>query len=378
MSFEIFRAGRRTTSKGQTLEFSDADIAAAAAAYDPATHEAPIVIGHPGDTAPAYGWIKHLAADGGSLKAEFKEVDNGFSQLVREGRYKKVSASFYPPDHPANPKPGVWYLRHLGFLGAQPPAIKGLDAIAFSETDGCVEFSELAFDYSAGIFRRLRDWFIGKFGVDEADKVIPDYMIESLQEAPHQDTPAEQAAFSEPPFTTHENHETSKETVMPTEEQLAAEKAAREKAEAEAAQAKAELKRLQDEQEQSLRTASHDANANFAEALAKEGKLKPADKALVVQILDFAEHPQHTTADFKEAGSAKPLAQAIRDFLNAQPQVMDFAEVATADKAGAKPAAALADFAEANPDALSHHQRALALSKKEGVSYEEAARRTVQ
>ena len=36
-----------------------------------------------------------------------------------------------------------------------------------------------------------------------------------------------------------------------------------------------------------------------------------------------------------------------------------------------------ADFAEvANPDALSHHERAVALAAKEGISYEEAARRT--
>ena len=36
-----------------------------------------------------------------------------------------------------------------------------------------------------------------------------------------------------------------------------------------------------------------------------------------------------------------------------------------------------ADFAEAaNPDALSHHERAVALAAKEGITYEEAARRT--
>ena len=64
---------------------------------------------------------------------------------------------------------------------------------------------------------------------------------------------------------------------------LAAEKAAREKAEAEAAEAKADLKKLKDEKAKNLRDASHQQNADFAEGLVKEGRLKPADKALVVQ-----------------------------------------------------------------------------------------------
>ena len=62
---------------------------------------------------------------------------------------------------------------------------------------------------------------------------------------------------------------------MSPEEQLAAEKAAREQAEAKAAAAEAELKRLQDEQNQALREGQHDQNAEFAEALVKEGRLKP-------------------------------------------------------------------------------------------------------
>ncbi|MET4129062.1 hypothetical protein ACSSV6_002357, partial [Roseovarius sp. MBR-38] len=41
----IFRAGRHTAMSGQSLEFSEAQVSAIAAAYDPALHEAPIVIG---------------------------------------------------------------------------------------------------------------------------------------------------------------------------------------------------------------------------------------------------------------------------------------------------------------------------------------------
>ena len=64
--------------------------------------------------------------------------------MVQAGRFKKRSASFYPPQAPNNPTPGKWYLRHVAFLGAQPPAVAGLKDIQFSEDDagGAVCFSE--------------------------------------------------------------------------------------------------------------------------------------------------------------------------------------------------------------------------------------------
>ena len=133
--FEIFKSGTRTDNNGRKVTITDADVAQAAAAYDPKLHEAPLVIGHPKTDAPAYGWVGSLQADGGVLSADFAQMDDDFVSLVQSGRYKKVSASFYPPDSPSNPKPGSWYLRHVGFLGAPPPAVKGLSAINFAADD---------------------------------------------------------------------------------------------------------------------------------------------------------------------------------------------------------------------------------------------------
>ena len=48
----IFRAGSHTAMQGQTISFGEADLAASAAAYDPAKHEGPIVVGHPAADAP--------------------------------------------------------------------------------------------------------------------------------------------------------------------------------------------------------------------------------------------------------------------------------------------------------------------------------------
>ena len=54
---------------------------------------------------------------------------------VKNGLYKKVSASFYSPESKINPEPGKWSLRHVAMLGAQPPAVKGLKGFAYSEED---------------------------------------------------------------------------------------------------------------------------------------------------------------------------------------------------------------------------------------------------
>lgn len=318
MSYEIFRAGTRTDANGNTVTITEADLAAAAQAYDPKVHEAPIVVGHPKADAPAYGWVKSLGVQNGVLTADFAQVDEGFADLVKAGRYKKVSASFYPPTSPNNPKPGVWTLRHVGFLGAQPPAVKGLSAISFAEGEVYVEFAE-----------------------------------------------------SPPPPENHEN----KETPMSLEQELAAEKAAREAAEKEAAESKAELKKLQDEQHTALRDGAHEQNVEYAEGLVKTGRLKPADKDLVVKVLDFAEYPADVTADFGEGSKKQPLSDALRAFFTAVlPKQIQGGEMAK----GETPSGLAADFAEASdPEALSHHQRALALAAKEGIPYEEAARRTI-
>src|SRR3569833_1639327 len=140
----IFRAGRRQAMDGRVLEFSDADLAASAAAYDPALHEAPLVIGHPATAAPAHGWVSKLLADGADLSAVPQQVTPAFAESVQRGEYKKISASFYLPGSPANHVTGVYYLSHAGFLGAQPPAVKGLRLVSFagSDSDACtIEFA---------------------------------------------------------------------------------------------------------------------------------------------------------------------------------------------------------------------------------------------
>ncbi|WP_336958735.1 hypothetical protein [Sphingobium aquiterrae] len=132
-TIRIFRPGTFTSNEGTVVSLSDADLAATAAAYDPSADPAPLVIGHPALDDPAYGWVKGLTVDGGELVAVPDRVEPAFAEAVREGRYAKVSARFYPPAHPGNPKPGTWYLKHVGFLGAHAPGVKGLGTVSFAE-----------------------------------------------------------------------------------------------------------------------------------------------------------------------------------------------------------------------------------------------------
>ena len=137
-TLSVFRSGRHTSMDGTVLEINEADLQQTVDAYQPALHEAPLVVGHPQHDAPAWGWVAALKLVNGELQALPRQVDPAFADLVRAGRYKKISASFYTPRSANNPRPGVYYLRHVGFLGAQPPAVKGLPDAAFRENEAGV------------------------------------------------------------------------------------------------------------------------------------------------------------------------------------------------------------------------------------------------
>lgn len=131
---KVFRAGRHLDSAGNWHSFSQDDLNKIAQNYNIENHEAPIVIGHPQSDSPAWGWVKDLTVEQDELWANVQQVQQELKDYVNQGRFKKVSAAFYSPDDVVNPIPGHFYLRHIGFLGAQPPAIKGLGSVTFKES----------------------------------------------------------------------------------------------------------------------------------------------------------------------------------------------------------------------------------------------------
>ncbi len=315
----IFRAGTHTDQSGNKVTLTEADIAASAAAYDPAKHEAPLVVGHPRTDDPAYGWVASAFADGKDLHADPAQVDPAFAEMVNDGRFKKISSSFYAPDALANPVPGVWYLKHVGFLGAQPPAVKGLRAVAFADgTDGVVEFADWAGTTNASMWRRLREWLIGKEGLEVADQIAPAYDIEYLRDQAQAPEPAVSLAGTTwrsdaTPSASPAFAESPQESTVTKEE---------------ADRLRAENLRLQQEAAERRRTEQHDANVAFAEQ--HIGNFKPVHKDTVVAFLDFAEAPgaDGQTVCFGEGDGRKPLAEAFRAFLADCAPVVNFGEQA--------------------------------------------------
>lgn len=123
--FAIFKTGKHTDSAGNEREWTESDLDKMVQSYDKTKHEAPIVIGHPKTNAPAFGWIEELKRVGDTLYALPKQLVNEFVEMVNKGLFKKRSISLYPDGT----------LRHVGFLGAQPPAVKGLPDVEFKEDE---------------------------------------------------------------------------------------------------------------------------------------------------------------------------------------------------------------------------------------------------
>ena len=140
----IFSPGKQTSAQGVEREFTKKDLKQVVDSYKPKVHEAPILIGHEmNDKMPSWGWVEKLKMKGDQLFAEVNFAPQ-MGDYIRDGLYKKVSASFYSPESKINPDPGKWSLRHVAMLGGQPPAVKGLSGFAYSEEsegEGVLDFA---------------------------------------------------------------------------------------------------------------------------------------------------------------------------------------------------------------------------------------------
>lgn len=311
-SIEIFRPGRHTDDQGVVREFTAADLAAIAAGYDRTLREAPLTIGHPAHDRPAYGWVDgvHVTPEG-RLAISPRDAEPRFAEMVADRRFPKRSAAFYPPGHPSNPTPGRWYLRHVAFLGAQPPAIAGLKDIQFADdAAGLVCFSEAA----------------------------------STQEPPVM-TEQEKAALA-------------RAEKAEADAKAAAE--ARATAEAAAQAATAQLAQFAEQ----ARAATHAGHVAFAEAEIKAGRLLPKDQAAAVAVLDLLADAQ--PVEFAEAGATKKLAPVewLKALIGGAQPAVQFGEFA-----GGAPAVELAAPGMSDADI---DKRAKAFAAQHNVSYAEA------
>ncbi|UCU94009.1 peptidase [Hydrogenophaga taeniospiralis] len=324
----IFKAGRQTAMSGTTIDFTEADLAATAAAYDPAKHEAPIVVGHPATDDPAYGWVRGLTAQGADLFAEPHEVNPAFAEQVQAKAYKKVSASFYSPQHPSNPTPGVYALRHVGFLGAQPPAVKGLKPIDYADAADCIE---IELDFSEEGAAGQTEWKFPSAAAAAAATTPQPTTTETPE--PSSLPPGSEAATSGTGVSPEGSTTPPPETTTVTPEEKAA-------LEAQNAQLQADLDAARTTLQAQATAANTAAHTAFAEALIAEARVAPADKALLIATLDHLEPPvlagsQAQVVEFGEGEAKVPMATALKDWLKALPKRVEFGEQASRDRAAA-------------------------------------------
>ncbi|MBM96502.1 MAG: peptidase [Oceanospirillaceae bacterium] len=314
-NIHLFVPGQHTSMAGDNLQFGEADLQASAAAYDPTKHEAPLVIGHPKHNAPAYGWVQSVQFADDGLTAIPHQINPDFAELHESGAFKKVSASFYHPDAKSNPVPGVFYLRHVGFLGAQAPAIKGLRNPEFSEGETTEDFITVEFS--------------------------------EPEQPPEEDntvTPEEAAALEA------------------KNKQLAADLAARDKLLADERAARA-----------------HADNVAFAEKLATDTRIGKDHVPLVAAVLTQLQQPTGDAdkpVEFGEGDAAKPLHTAVTEMLEQLPERVEFGETATKDKAAGKDDTddETVEYAEgSDPEAIALDKKIRAHMKQHKCDYVTAA-----
>lgn len=364
----IFRAGQHTAVDGRVLNFTAADLEQIASSYDAQNDAAPLVVGHPSIDAPAYGWAKTLRAENGVLYAEPDQVDAQFAEMVNAGRFKKISSSIYLPDSPGNPRPGQFYLRHIGFLGAAAPSVKGLKPASFGEPKAVfVEFSEAAAPMAgfgarvAQLFRSLRAHLASTSGADLGG-ILPDDALDSLASSSAASAGTTTASFADPT-----------ETSMSTTQ--AADFAEREKQlKDQTAALEAREKAIADNEKKIRREAA----ASFAEQLVKDGKILPREKAPVVELL-MVLPADSAPLSFAEGDTtvSKPAAQALRELLTDLPKRIEYGRERTAEAGDAAAAVSFAapDNVIVDPARLELLAKAKAYQAAHpNVSYVEAVR----
>lgn len=335
---EVFKAGTHTDSAGNKREWTDDDLKTIVEKYNaretPDATEAPIVLGHPKTDDPAFGWIKELKVEAGKLFALPSTVVDEAKEWIAKGMYKKVSIALNPD----------LSLRHVGLLGAVPPAVKGLAPVKFREVDGWFYIEAWQESTIRRVFSRLRDYLIETLGAEKAEAIIPSYDLDALTPQPKAEVAetAPASGFAQPDAgngagspSGGKGGDMAVKTFTEAEvEQIRADERARAAAaEASAAEAKKQLKEVADGRRR-------DQIAAFCEKLKADGKFLPAWEKLGIPAFMFALGADEAVTFADNAEKQTPEAW-FKAFLASLPKIVEFREVAgqdvvTGDNAGAQ------------------------------------------
>jgi hypothetical protein len=217
---EIFLAGTRPASNGVSTTITPADLQEIADTYNPKIFRAPAIvsenlghdIGNYTDTTVSkskelcHGIPAKLRRVGDRLYAGFESLSPQLANWIRKKQLHSVSSSFYLPNSPNNPYEGKWSLRHIAFLGATPPACKGLAplpepppewgegkgkfdpyVVSFEDSfEGVISFemymNNSPWAIAADLFQRYREYLIESEDLETADRVLPAEQIAALRD----------------------------------------------------------------------------------------------------------------------------------------------------------------------------------------------------
>ena len=311
---EIFRTGTHTDSKGTSRNWTTDDLEKICENFESKNPDVPICCGHPKTNSPAYGWIEKLKVEGNKLYASFKDVQPEFKEAVKKGLFKTRSISLTKDLIP----------RHIAFLGAQAPAIKGMEAFCFSEAiqdDINIEFSE-ANDSDNN---------------ENGKSVITD--------------PGE-AAGTSASLLNNEGENMSEELqrqLTSTNEELVT--------------TKQELEKLRQE-------VLRKDFADFCDSAIKDGNILPAQRGDVLNLL-FAN--TDTNINFDDGGT-KPSNEVFKDFIKSLHQ-MDFQDTTNEDNLDDSQNQDFSEFQASDWEAAIQEEIAKAEQKGQSISTKEALNR---
>jgi hypothetical protein len=377
--FDIFRTGTHTDTKGRKHTVTVDNLKTIERKFNESNDDAPFTVGHPEDNSPAYGWLKRVRRVGEKLQGLAGEVVPEFAEAVRLRMYKKISPSLRPD----------LSIRHIAFLGGTPPAVKGNNPVplSFSEEPDAfdIEFAEGDLNFSDSWFalsrlrtigrmmQSMRDYILGKDGIEVADKVAPQSDIDWLKEEPPEEKPEVSTnSFTEteiPPETGKEeiNMLEGKKTDTPGPEKSGdfSEKVTA---------LETENAALRQDNERMKKEKIRNEVLNFVEGKLK-GKVLPKHRFGIIELLvDLKEGSQEI--NFSEA-EKKPAYDLVADFLESIPVQVPLKEVAGGadDKNVGGGSAEFSEVENVDPERLDLHLRAKALEAKEKIPYADAVRR---
>ena len=148
---EVFRTGTHKSQNGVEQTYTEAHLDMICKKYnEQSDHKAPLVIGHPQVDDPAYGWIEELKRVKDRLMAYVEPVSEKIITAVESGMFKRVSIALYADN----------LLRHVGLLGAAPPAVKGLAPVEFAADKEFEEYLQATSDNDDRLtFKGLKQFF---------------------------------------------------------------------------------------------------------------------------------------------------------------------------------------------------------------------------